>query len=621
MTLLEANATSKLLEYPEVRPDVVLIGPMPDTGFEQQPWLVRRDGRFVQVSELLYKLLERCDGRSTPEQIATGLTTSSRWSVSPENVTYLIREKLTPLGLVGLPEGSERAEDDSAEDATEPSEPTSAARSSLAVNLRRPLLGPRAIDAVGGAFRFLFLPPIVVALLVGTLLAQGWLFLGHGLEGGIAELLRRPAAFLIVVAAVILAALFHEFGHAAGLRYGGGHPRGLGFGFYVIFPAFYTDVTDAYRLPRRARVRTDLGGPYFHLIFSLLIVGAFLLTRQEYLLILVMLIDVEVLRQFIPFLRLDGYWLLADLAGVPDFFSQAKPFLRGAVSGRGTGTKLPPTRRSVKVTFAVFLAVTFVILPALFVVVLVRLPHIAELAWTALRGQGAAVRRAWEAGQVLDSVAGVVTMLLLLFQLAGLVAFVYLFAVRPILRAWTWTGHKPVPVRSMLRGSLAMVVGAAAALLGTFYPWRKIGPMGGGDMAGLSTQPGKLAIGCGLGLVAMAGLVLWVRRNGVRRLMAMSAVILGAAIAVVATNDMLRIRGAVDHAIRQSISQTTGRDATSAQVRDLRATATALGISVSPGFGIQVTLAGGALAAAGGATALLVSSGVRIPRRTREPRA
>ena len=35
-------------------------------------------------------------------------------------------------------------------------------------------------------------------------------------------------------------------------------------GLYMVWPAFYTDVTDSYRLPRRDRLRVDLGGIYFN---------------------------------------------------------------------------------------------------------------------------------------------------------------------------------------------------------------------------------------------------------------------------------------------------------------------------------------------------------------------
>src|SRR5439155_12705326 len=131
-------------------------------------------------------------------------------------------------------------------------------------------------------------------------------------RSSIDDVLADPTLFLIVVTALIAAAVFHEFGHASALRYGGGRAREMGMGLYIVFPTFYTNVTDGYRLGRRERLRTDLGGCYFHLLAALVVMGLYAATRQEFLLLVVVLIDVEVLRQFLPFVRLDGYWVLTD---------------------------------------------------------------------------------------------------------------------------------------------------------------------------------------------------------------------------------------------------------------------------------------------------------------------
>ena len=44
----------------------------------------------------------------------------------------------------------------------------------------------------------------------------------------------------------------------------------MGAGLYLVWPAFYTDVTDSYRLGRAGRIRTDLGGLYFNAIVVVL---------------------------------------------------------------------------------------------------------------------------------------------------------------------------------------------------------------------------------------------------------------------------------------------------------------------------------------------------------------
>lgn len=47
--------------------------------------------------------------------------------------------------------------------------------------------------------------------------------------------------------------------------------------------------------------------------------------------------------QLLPFLRLDGFFLLTDLSGVPDLGDRIGPLLRGVLPGRG-GAERPAPR-------------------------------------------------------------------------------------------------------------------------------------------------------------------------------------------------------------------------------------------------------------------------------------
>src|SRR5439155_12901341 len=120
----------------------------------------------------------------------------------------------------------------------------------------------------------------------------------------------------------------------------------------------YTDITDAYRLGRGAKLRTSLGGFYFNLIFSLGVLGLYALTHAEFLLIVMALVDLEILYQMLPFVRMDGYWILADLTGIPDFFSQMGGFVRGLL-GRDD-SDVPELKPWAKVVFAAY---TIIVVP------------------------------------------------------------------------------------------------------------------------------------------------------------------------------------------------------------------------------------------------------------------
>src|SRR2546423_10178746 len=140
----------------------------------------------------------------------------------------------------------------------------------------------------------------------------------------------------------------------------------MGAGFYIVYPAYYTAVTDNNRLPRWSRVRTDLGGFYFNLIFGLVLTAAFLLTGADFLLLGIAIIDFEIVHQLLPFIRLDGYWALADISGIPDFFSQIGPFIRSQIPSWAPfpkGRVLQPLKPWARLFFGLYIAL---VVPFLF---------------------------------------------------------------------------------------------------------------------------------------------------------------------------------------------------------------------------------------------------------------
>ena len=77
-------------------------------------------------------------------------------------------------------------------------------------------------------------------------------------------------------------------------------------GLYLVWPAFYTDVTDTYRLPRRDRLRVDLGGLYFNSVVAVVTMAIWLVWRQDALLLLVALQVLQMVKQLSPVIRANG---------------------------------------------------------------------------------------------------------------------------------------------------------------------------------------------------------------------------------------------------------------------------------------------------------------------------
>ena len=150
----------------------------------------------------------------------------------------------------------------------------------------------------------------------------------EGVAPATAQAFDKPELLLLILGLTVASAAFHEIGHAAACRYGGGKPGGMGAGIYVVWPAFYTDVTDAYRLPRRSRLRTDLGGIYFNAVVAVLALGVWLATGLDVLLLLIGLQMLEIIKNLSPVIRADGYHILSDATGVPDLYAHMGPTLK-----------------------------------------------------------------------------------------------------------------------------------------------------------------------------------------------------------------------------------------------------------------------------------------------------
>jgi len=132
--------------------------------------------------------------------------------------------------------------------------------------------------------------------------------------------------WLLSYACIFAILLFHELGHATGMRRAGQLPAEIGFGFYLIFPVFFANVSNAWLVDRRSRFMVSLGGIYFQMLAAVLLYAGIALTdgRPQVWLSLAFKVNIATaLFVLIPFIRNDGYWLLADFLGLHDLYQRA----------------------------------------------------------------------------------------------------------------------------------------------------------------------------------------------------------------------------------------------------------------------------------------------------------
>gem|GEM_PF-6578635 len=87
-------------------------------------------------------------------------------------------------------------------------------------------------------------------------------------------------------------------------------------GMYVYRLVFYTDLSNTWKLDRKKRIVTDVGGIYFQLIMVSFLSLMLFFSDLEVIKISIGLIFFSILINLNPVLRYDGYWILTDLFGI-----------------------------------------------------------------------------------------------------------------------------------------------------------------------------------------------------------------------------------------------------------------------------------------------------------------
>jgi len=436
---------------PKLAEGVVLSGQLEESAFVEEPALIQKSGRFIQLTELLFQIVKHIDGKTSIEDIAAAASKDHGKQVSADDVRTLIAGKLMPIGIVAGADGT----------AVESKTP----RSPLQLNMKMAMVSPAALKAVTFVLQGFFLPFIVIPLLAIAFAVLGWVFLVHGVASSVHDAFYTPGLLLVTFGIIVISAAFHELGHASGLRKGGKLPRAMGAGLYLVYPAFYTDVSENYRLKRWARVRTDLGGFYFNLIFAIVVVGIYAATRWEYLLFIVALVCLEIIHQLLPFVRLDGYWVLADMLGVPDFFSQMGAFLRSVLPFHiGVGRKLPAMRWWAKIAFGLYMIVVLPLLAFMLFLMVKGFPRIVATAKDAAGQLIGQLGEAFAKGDLVLVGAIVLQLVFIALPTIGIALIIFNLGRSIVLLLWRW-GHTS-PTRAAVTA-----VGAAAAVALLLFLW------------------------------------------------------------------------------------------------------------------------------------------------------
>ncbi|HEX3222486.1 MAG TPA: MinD/ParA family protein [Nocardioides sp.] len=391
----------------QVATGVADLGAASGSGIQGRSYLVRRgDGQVIQLSELLHLVLCHLDPRTATAEIADSVSLDFGRRLSGDGLRHLVQTRLVPLGLVT------RGEADPA--------PAPRAAPLLSLTFRGTLIPAGVVGTLARRLAWSYLPPVVVVVSAAFLAMDVVLVRRGDLLGAFEQLVATPVMFLVILLVLNAAAVVHEVGHAAACRYSGAAPGRIGAGVYLVYPAYFTDVTDSYRLGRAGRLRTDLGGLYFNAWTALVLGAGYLAGGSPVLLLTTAMLQVQMVQQLVPAVRFDGYYVLADLAGVPDLFHRVGPVLRSLRPGTPADPRVLELRPHARRIVVAWVVMVVPLLVFCFAWLLWRLPFFLDQIVQGMRQQWALASQAWPAGDIALVAVAVISMVLLVLPAIGL---------------------------------------------------------------------------------------------------------------------------------------------------------------------------------------------------------
>lgn len=185
-----------------------------------------------------------------------------------------------------------------------------------------------------GKFRFTLTTPVVVISLVITIagILQA-ISLSSDMPHTVYQIFGISSIPVIFVAVFIVVAL-HELAHAMVCRHFGGRVNEMGFLLLYFQVCFYCNLSDSYMFEKKGqRILTILAGVYMQafigavsiLLWRVLKTGNFV---SDILFLTASIAFVTLLFNLNPLLKLDGYYLLTDIAEIPNLRQKAFGYLK-----------------------------------------------------------------------------------------------------------------------------------------------------------------------------------------------------------------------------------------------------------------------------------------------------
>ncbi len=325
--LVVGDVPEKVVVWPSLREDLALLkGPRAYDGSPTWTLYDPAVHRYYRIGWLEFECLHHW-GMANAEHIASAIQTETPLDVDVSDIAqfseFLVKNQLTkPLGK----ESSGRFA--YIRHASKPGFWTWLLHNYLF--LRIPLIKPdRYLQKALPLIDFFFRRGFMAVLLLGAgvavaLVAQRWSEFSHSFLYSF-----TPEGLLATAGMMSISKVIHELGHASAASHFGCRVPAMGVALLLGIPVLWTDVTDAWKLPRRTdRLIIDAAGMIAELALAVLATilwtmlpdgplrsGSYLLASTAWIITLGINLN--------PFMRFDGYYLLADALDIPNLQGRA----------------------------------------------------------------------------------------------------------------------------------------------------------------------------------------------------------------------------------------------------------------------------------------------------------
>ncbi|MBE6050937.1 MAG: hypothetical protein E7214_09890 [Clostridium sp.] len=261
----------------------------------------------IRVSEKAKGLLDKFDGKHTLKSIVNELSYEQNTVKESELIEYIKNVLIKNYLLEGYEVDTKNLKK----------------RNPNRISIHIPIIESKRFNILYKLLNLLFNKYFVVLMVTLVLLILSFILYEAFKRGGIGSDFNNLNSGLIIICEYI-SLLMHEFGHiTAAYRYGISAGK-IGVGIYLIYPVFYVDLTNAWRIDNKKRMIIDLGGIYLQVITCIPLYLMYCFIHNETYLVAAIIIAATTFVNLVPVLKLDGYWFLSDCLRLSNI--SVKPF-------------------------------------------------------------------------------------------------------------------------------------------------------------------------------------------------------------------------------------------------------------------------------------------------------